>query len=207
MNSFPFAVSLKIGRTVWEWAICSRELGLAAGCGIIKAMKKFLVFGVMVGVLAAAGFYLFTAETWAPAETPTSAPGETESLTVKAFFGNSGFNPNVEDCSLVYPVSRKVAKTQAVGKAALEELLKGPTEDEKQQGYYSSLNSGVKLQSLVIENGVAKADFDEQLGYQVGGSCLVGAIRSEISQTLKQFPTVNEVIISINGETELILQP
>ncbi len=170
-------------------------------------MKKFLAFGIIIGVLAAAGFYLFTAETWAPAETPTSAPNETESLAVKAFFGNSSFNPNIEDCSLVYPVSRKVAKTQAVGKASLEELLKGPTEDEKQQGYYSSLNSGVKLRSLVIENGIVRADFDEQLQYQVGGSCLVEAIRSEIIHTLKQFPTVKDVIISINGETELILQP
>lgn len=172
-------------------------------------MKKFLVFGVMVGVLAAAGFYLFTAETWAPAETPTGVSDgiKPEFLMVEVFFGNSGFNPNAEDCSLVYPVSRKVAKTQAVGKAALEELLKGPTEDEKQQGYYSALNSGIKLQNLTIEDGIAKADFDEQLQYQIGGSCRIQAIRSEIVRTLKQFPTVKDVIISIDGETELILQP
>jgi len=60
---------------------------------------------------------------------------------------------------------------------------------------------------LTIENGVAKADFDPQLQFQVGGSCRVQAIRAEITQTLKQFPTVNEVFISVNGETELILQP
>ncbi|PIP22172.1 MAG: hypothetical protein COX38_02115, partial [Candidatus Nealsonbacteria bacterium CG23_combo_of_CG06-09_8_20_14_all_39_25] len=48
---------------------------------------------------------------------------------------------------------------------------------------------------------------DEQLEFQVGGSCKVSAIRAQITQTLKQFPTVDEVVISINGRTEDILQP
>jgi len=35
----------------------------------------------------------------------------------------------------------------------------------------------------------------------------VAAIRAQIRETLKQFPTVDEVIISIDGRTEDILQP
>ncbi|MFH1582463.1 MAG: GerMN domain-containing protein, partial [bacterium] len=66
---------------------------------------------------------------------------------------------------------------------------------------------GVEINSLSIINGVARADFNEQLEYQAGGSCRVGAIRAQITETLKQFPTVNEVIISINGRIEDILQP
>jgi len=45
------------------------------------------------------------------------------------------------------------------------------------------------------------------LEFQVGGSCRVSAIRAEIIQTLKQFSTIKEVIISINNRTEDILQP
>ncbi|MBU3925210.1 GerMN domain-containing protein, partial [Patescibacteria group bacterium] len=56
-------------------------------------------------------------------------------------------------------------------------------------------------------NGIAKVDFDERLEFQAGGSCRVAAIRAEITETLKQFPTVNNVVISINGRTEDILQP
>jgi len=41
----------------------------------------------------------------------------------------------------------------------------------------------------------------------VGGSCRVTAIRSQIEQTLKQFSTVQSVIISIDNRTEDILQP
>jgi spore germination protein GerM len=45
------------------------------------------------------------------------------------------------------------------------------------------------------------------LEFQVGGSCRVAAIRAQITDTLKQFPPVDEVIISIDDRTEDILQP
>jgi len=69
------------------------------------------------------------------------------------------------------------------------------------------LPSNVKIQSLSIENGVAKIDFSKELEQDVGGSCRVSAIRAQITETLKQFETVNEVIISIDSRVEDILQP
>jgi len=125
---------------------------------------------------------------------------------VNVYFSNSRLNPETI-CEKVHPVKREISKTQAVGKAALEELLKGPTDDEKNSGFATNINSEVKLQKLIIENGVAKADFNERLGFQIGGSCKVLAIRAQIEETLKQFPTVDNVIISINGNSEDILQP
>jgi len=129
-----------------------------------------------------------------------------ETITVKAFFNNDRMDPEFS-CNKVFPVEREIPKTQAVARAALEELLKGATEEEKNQGFFTSINSGVKIQSLSIKDEVAKVDFDEQLEFQVGGSCRVAAIRAQITETLKQFPTVDNVIISINGRTEDILQP
>lgn len=125
---------------------------------------------------------------------------------VKIYLGNSLFNPNAADCKLVYPVERSIPETAGIARAALEELLRGPTESERDAGYYSSLNTGVQIQSLLIEKGVAKADFNTKIGEGVGGACLVEAIRSQITKTLKQFPTVNDVVISIDGHTEF-LQP
>ncbi|MFA6254562.1 MAG: GerMN domain-containing protein [Patescibacteria group bacterium] len=130
---------------------------------------------------------------------------ETDNINV--YFGNSQFDPEVMDCTKVFAIQRTIVKTEAIGRAALEELLKGPTETEKNDGYFTSINPGVKIQSLNIENGTAKVDFNAQLEYAVGGSCRVAAISSQIRQTLKQFPTVNNVIISIDGRTEDILQP
>lgn len=137
---------------------------------------------------------------------PTNTNAE-ETMTVKVFFSNSIFDPEVMDCQKNFAVDRTIPKTLAVARAALEQLLAGPTDAEKAEGYFTSINPGVKIQSLVVANGIASVDFDGQLEFQVGGSCRVAAIASQIRETLKQFPTVTDVVISINGRTEDILQP
>jgi len=129
-----------------------------------------------------------------------------EKMKVKVYFNNNKLDPEVS-CNKVFPVEREVIKTEAIARAALEELLKGATEKERGEGFFTSINSGVEIQSLIVKDGIAKVDFDEQLEFQVGGSCRVAAISAQIRETLKQFSTVDEVIISINGRTEDILQP
>jgi hypothetical protein len=128
-------------------------------------------------------------------------------LTVKVFFPNNRKDPQALDCQSVFSVDRVIDKTEAVARAAVEQLLQGPTPAEKASGYFSSINDGVKIKSLVINNGIAKIDFDKKIEDKLGGSCRVSAIRSQISQTLKQFPTVKEVIISVEGNVEEALQP
>ncbi len=132
----------------------------------------------------------------------------TESQTVSVYFGNRLKDPEVLDCSNVFPVSRRIAKTSAVARAALEELLFGTTLDDIDQGYFTNINGGVTINSLTInETGIARVDFDDILQAGVAGSCRVQFIRSQIEKTLLQFPTVKEVIISIDGSSQDILQP
>ena len=145
-------------------------------------------------------------------KTPKYSAAETreiagmESLTVRVFFGNSRLDPEASG-ERVFSVERCIQRTPAVARGALEELLKGPTDEETAQDYFTSINTGVRIQRLVIADGTAMVDFDEQLESRVGGACRVSAIRDQITRTLKQFPTVNEVLISINGRTRDILQP
>ena len=129
-----------------------------------------------------------------------------ETIKVKVYFNNNKLDPEFS-CNKVFPVEREIVKTEAVARASLEELLKGPTNEDRTLGYFTSINQGVKIQSLTIKDATALVDFDGQLEYQVGGSCRVAAIRLQITQTLKQFPTVKNVMISIDGRTEDILQP
>ncbi|MEK7681154.1 MAG: GerMN domain-containing protein [Patescibacteria group bacterium] len=134
-----------------------------------------------------------------------SAPAETVKL--KAYFANDNLDPEAT-CEKVFSVTREVPKTAAVARAALEELLKGPTEAEKAGGYITTINPGVVIQSLVISaTGTAYVDFSEKLQEAVGGSCRVAMIHWQIVETLKQFSTVKNVVVSINGNTEDILQP
>lgn len=130
----------------------------------------------------------------------------TNTIKVKVYFNNDKLDPEVS-CNKVFPVEREIVETKKVATAALEELLKGPTTDEKSEGYLTNINEGVKIKSLSIKDGVARVEFNETLERAVGGSCRVAAIRAEITETLKQFSSVKEVIISIDGRTEDILQP
>lgn len=134
-----------------------------------------------------------------------------DTMELNVYFGNLSLSATSEqdECKRVFPVKRYVPKTEAVASAAIQELLKGPTEDEKNQGYYTSINSGVILKSMMIglDTGTAYADFSQKLEEAVGGSCKVAAIRSQLDQTLLQFPTIKKTVISIDGRTEDILQP
>lgn len=128
-----------------------------------------------------------------------------ETMNLQAYFTNSRLDPEVT-CEKVFPVTRTVPRTTGVARAALEELFKGPTNAEKTAGYQTSIAGG-KINSLTIVDGVAKADFHSAIEDGVAGSCRVTAIRSQITHTLKQFPTVKSVIISVDGKMEGIFQP
>jgi hypothetical protein len=126
---------------------------------------------------------------------------------IKVYFNNDKMDPEIS-CNKVFAAEREILKIEAIGTAVVNELLNGPTQAEKDQGFFTNINSGVRLLSLnVDENGTAYADFDKQLETGIGGSCKVAAIRAQITETLKQFPTVKNVVISIDGRTEDILQP
>jgi hypothetical protein len=124
---------------------------------------------------------------------------------LKVFFGREGISDT--DCKTMVAVYRVVVRTVSPARTALELLLQGLMREEAGEGYFTSLNPGIKIQKLTIENNTAIADFDATLDKNMGGSCRVAAIRSQIAETLKQFPNVKNVIISIDGRTEDILQP
>lgn len=155
-----------------------------------------LVIAIFIGIVS----YLVFPETEEEAEIET----KTE---VSLFFSNSQKNPDAIDCSKVYPVIRKLEDDTFLSYSTLEKLLKGPNNEEKKEGYFTNINQGVEINSLDIENGIASVDFSSRIEENIGGSCLVLAIRSQIEKTLEQFESVNKVIISVEGKTEEALQP
>ncbi|MEO8289259.1 MAG: GerMN domain-containing protein [Chloroflexota bacterium] len=124
----------------------------------------------------------------------------------------------------VEAVTQMVPRTEAVGRVALEELLwgpgprvrafpdfdtaiPGPEEITKYKGRQPDWGPRVTLRKLTIENGVATADFSREINAYGGGSARVGLIVQQITSTLKQFPTVREVRIAVEGQTQGVLQP
>lgn len=126
---------------------------------------------------------------------------------VEVYFGNTT-KGSAEDCSKVFPISRVVLNAETLGPGALEAMLRGVTdESEKRAGYFSSLNDGVLIQKFDIVNKVAYVDFNSRFNEMVGGSCRVIAIRSQVEKTLTDLPDIDSVVMSVDGQTEGILEP
>ena len=65
----------------------------------------------------------------------------------------------------------------------------------------------VLLQSLRIEDGTAYVDFSAEIKAYGGGSLRVMCIRQEVTKTLEQFPGIEKVVISVDGQSEGVLEP
>ena len=117
---------------------------------------------------------------------------------------------------------RLIAETEAVGAAALNELLWGPSPNNlagfetaiptpeevlSYAGRGADWGPRVRLLKLTIVDGVATADFSKEIQAYGGGSLRVKLIHDQIAMTLLQFSTVREVVIAVEGQTEGVLQP
>jgi spore germination protein GerM len=92
--------------------------------------------------------------------------------------------------------------------AAINELLKGPTDAERAQGLTTSISDETVLNYVTIENGTATVDFNDRFDFQMGGSARVTAIYQQIYQTLHQFSPIDELKITVNhGERPAVLEP
>jgi hypothetical protein len=130
---------------------------------------------------------LKTADGTAATETRSFVFAEPNTVPVKVFFGQK-VGDYSESCDIVHPVDRMASSKVAIYRAVIQELLKGPTLSEKNAGYFTSIPSGVALKSIAADaQGVVTADFTKALDQGVAGSC--------------------DVIISINGRIDDILQP
>ncbi|CAA9291968.1 MAG: hypothetical protein AVDCRST_MAG26-4161 [uncultured Chloroflexia bacterium] len=58
-----------------------------------------------------------------------------------------------------------------------------------------------------MDNGVATADFSQELRAYGGGAARAQLIRAQITRTLLQFPSVREVRIVVEGQSDGVLQP
>lgn len=130
-----------------------------------------------------------------------------EAKEILIYFGNSKKDSETLDCSLVFPVKRKIGREPRNARVAIEALLQGPTPSEKAAGYYTSLNRNARLDSLGIEDRVAIVNFDESFARGIAGACQVQAIKAQVIQTVLQFDTVDSVQILVEGKISTAFQP
>lgn len=162
---------------------------------------------IVVGTLLLIGGVIIVQMSRDPMKTSSVNTGAISKFTrIQLFFVNTKLDPAVS-CDKTFPVSRMVEKNTTPIQNALLELFGGPSLAEEQKGYTTSINSGVRVQSVLLQDGVARVDLSKEIERNVGGSCRVGSIRSQIANTVKQFPEVKSVIISVDGRVDDALQP
>src|SRR3989344_2165844 len=93
---------------------------------------------------------------------PVRFSGPVESMQVKIFFSRWIPDGSV-DCAVTYPVYRIIPLTNTPLRDSVEKLLLGPSFVEENQGFSTNINTGVKLERAVIQDGVAYLDFNESL--------------------------------------------
>lgn len=125
---------------------------------------------------------------------------------VEVYFGNKNMGSD-QDCTKVFPLYRKIVNAETFGPGALEALLNGVSETEKSAGYFTSLNENIVLRKFEIKDTIAYVDFDSSFNKGVAGSCRIASIKSQIETTLNSLPDINAIVISVNGQTEGILEP
>jgi spore germination protein GerM len=132
------------------------------------------------------------------ATTTAGGGGSTPSGTVAA--NASGVNVDVTFVrgEKVGTAHRRVAPTQAVGKAALEQLLAGPTAAERAAGLGTAVPAGTRLLGLDIANGTATVDLSQEL-VSGGGSLSMRERLAQVVFTLTQFPSVERVAFRVAG--------
>ena len=129
------------------------------------------------------------------APSPTPSPAET--TTIRAYFFLGSFT---HDGGLV-PVLREIPRTQAVGAAAMNALLAGPSEAElaARPAMFTTVPEGTRFLGLEIDDGVATVDLSREFEAGGGSAAVLGRL-AQVVYTLTQFPTVDAVSFKLDDE-------
>lgn len=103
------------------------------------------------------------------------------------------------------PVERKISYYGDIEekiKAVVEELIKGPTEEEKENGFSTCVPENVKILDVRVnkKEKIVYLDFSKEIE-QGGGTLLMEARIAQIVYTATQFPEIESVRFLIEGKT------
>lgn len=159
--------------------------------GVSKTL--FLLFSVIIVLVAIGG----CAETLSPPEVQRFS-------RFSVYFNNDDLAKNTMVCDAVFPVPRSSPSITNVAAAALEALFRGPTPEERSQGYRSffSVRTARLLKRLKIESGIAYVDLHDRRQELRGAtsSCGRAEFFTQIQRTLGQFPTIERIVFAIEGQ-------
>lgn len=152
-----------------------------------------------------------------PAPQPTPAAQDTSSAACTS--APTQANGKSGEISLFYTCSgdvlpsspravlREIPSSEAQVKAALEELVKGPTAEEQAQGFssfFSNQTAGMVKSVTVTDEGRAVVDFADVRDKMPNASTSAGSgqLIQELSKTIFQFDQIKEVEFRFDGSCD-----
>jgi hypothetical protein len=126
-----------------------------------------------------------------------------ESYEQKTVWFPASFPQNPEVCTELVSFNRFIPSDQDLPEAVIDALIRGPQGPESFSAS-QGLPKDAVLASSTLSDGVLTLDFS---ALPVAGSCLVEAVRAQVTQTMLQFDTVESVFITVNGSADEALQP
>jgi spore germination protein GerM len=141
---------------------------------------------------------------------PTQSPGPSDEPGTTATPGTSATTATtppaadtmqltlyfLDDQLDLVPVERTVEATEAVARAAMTELLRGPGSSEPG---YTTIPAGTRLLGITVDDGIATVDLSSEFA-SGGGSASMGGRVAQIVYTLTEFDTVDAVQFLIEGQ-------
>ena len=204
------------GSTLKSWLVRASLLALTTsvgGCSVGNATVPVTMSAVPVATPAAT-----TSATPSPSAATIASPApsvepRSDEIAIKVYFVMVG---DVEDSPTpLVAVHREIPRTAAVATAALEQLLSGPTDEERAHdlrlGTIGTLiPKGTRLLGIAIDNGIATVDLSGE--FASGRALGVDPARAwawrlaQVTYTLTQFPTVQSVSFKVDGKPTLAIE-
>lgn len=103
------------------------------------------------------------------------------------------------------PVARFIPKNANPLFFVTEELLRGPSEKEREAGYFTEIPAGTKLRHIHRQKNTIMADFSKELEEYGGGAAKVQGLLAQIVYTLTDISGAKNVQILVEGKTEAAL--
>lgn len=168
-------------------------------------LNKIYILFVVLLVLVGGLFYFMLRYTEEPPQNRQEQEGpmdnengaEEAEMAIQLYYYNPALDqgPGGAQCTRagLVAVERTISRTITPLKASIELLLEGElTPQEVAQGITTEFPlSGVTLESVSIEDGVATLVFNDPESRTSGGACRAGVLWFQIEETAKQFPSVD----------------
>lgn len=166
--------------------------------GLIRSIPALVALALVLAapaLLAACGGEPTPAATVTVTATPSAGVSASPSVTSNAQTVLTVFFLRGDKLGTA---ERRVPKTTAVARAAMDALCYGVTASEANAGLSTAVPSGTNVRSLDVKNGVATVDLTSRFAAG-GGSLSMQARVAQVVYTLTQFPTVKSVKFMMNG--------